>query len=83
VEVAGAEDHRRERGPANVAMAEKITASSGFPTNPSHDSGCSLVPVPGTTRIPSARKKLQVLIEKYYTQGNLTESKPSRKSAAA
>ena len=37
---------------------------------------------PGTKRVPSSEKELQLFVEKHYTK-KLTEIEPSRKSAAA
>jgi hypothetical protein len=64
--LAGAKTADRERDPANVAMAAKLTVSSGFPL-PSQNGGCSLVPAPDDAST-HFEKKLQVSIGKHYTR---------------
>jgi hypothetical protein len=61
----------------NVGEANSLMK---VPTSPSYDSGCSLVS-PGRCEYPVREKDFKCSL-KSITQGNLTESNPSRKSAA-
>jgi hypothetical protein len=71
-------DHRRERGPANIAT--KLVALSQLPlSRPTMAIGRSFRH-PGTKRVPSSEKNFKYR-KKSITQRSLTEIEPSRKSA--